>query len=44
LGILGLGFGKRPATTLTAPVDTAEPVRLPPFEAAEIDLGYILAG
>jgi Uma2 family endonuclease len=30
-------------TTLTAPDDTAEPVKLPPFESAPIDLGYILA-
>jgi len=29
-------------TTLTAPDDTAAPVRLPPFEAEAIDLGYIL--
>ncbi|MCG6941687.1 MAG: Uma2 family endonuclease [Thiohalocapsa sp.] len=34
----------RIVTTLTAPDDTAQPVELPPFEGAAIDLGYILGG
>jgi Uma2 family endonuclease len=34
----------RIVATLTAPDDTAEPVKLPPFEATAIDVGYILGG
>lgn len=34
----------RIVATLKAPDDTEEPVKLPPFEALAIDLGYILGG